>query len=243
MEDLHLALNFHSFQSVSCFHFSPLSHLLFQGILYCGSLTQCCVVHPPHPPAITSLFPFSLYNVVCPLSKLLCFTLCFSPNMYASPLASFTLYIYNAVYECPFVCTDFRLPLLHCMGLILSIYIYNAVYVLLPIMLSISVFLLLAGWKGVRGGLSQLIYHIKYQPSSTFFLPLFLIPLSLSSLTFSLTSFFSPPTIYISPSHLCLHFFYLTPPFPVHSLSHSLTHSPSEPSSSFLKVPISLTIF
>lgn len=64
-------------------------------------------------------------------------------------------------------------------------------------MLSISVFLLLAGWKGVRGGLSQLIYHIKYQPSSalSFSFPLYKHP-SLFSLPFS------PHTIYISPSHL-----------------------------------------
>lgn len=82
---------------------------------------------------------------------------------------------------------------------------YNAVYVLLPIMLSISVFLLLAGWKGVRGGLSQLIYHIKYQPSSTFSLPFFFIPLfshlSLLSRSFP-HSFSSPPAIYVFPSHL-----------------------------------------
>lgn len=132
-----------------------------------------------------------------------------------------------------------------CTRLRLSIYIHNAVYVLLPIMLSISVFLLLAGWKGVRGGLSQLIYHIKYQPSSTFSLPLFLIPLftrlSLLSL-FSLTPFSSPPTIYISPSHLSSPLFYrlfapLTVPL---SFPHT---SPSEPSSAFLKVPISFTLF
>lgn len=109
-------------------------------------------------------------------------------------------------------------------------------------MLSISVFLLFAGWKGVRGGLSQLIYHIKYQPSSTFSLPLFLIPpvhpcLSLLSLI-SLTPFSSPPTIYISPSHLSSPLFYhffspLHPPFPVHSLSHSLTLLPLSPPALF----------
>lgn len=103
------------------------------------------------------------------------------------------------------------------MRLRLSIYIYNAVYVLLPIMLSISVFLLLlAGWKGVRGGLSQLIYHIKYQPSSTFYLPLFPpIHSSLSSLTPLPHPFSSPPTVSIPPS--CpLHFFIacLPPPSP-----------------------------
>lgn len=54
--------------------------------------------------------------------------------------------------------------------------------------------------RGFRGGLSQLIYHIKYQPSSTFSLLLFLV---LLSLTFSPPlPFPSPPTIYISPSHL-----------------------------------------
>lgn len=132
------------------------------------------------------------------------------------------------------------------MRLLPSIYIYNAVYVLLPIMLFISVFLLLAGWKGVRGGLSQLIYHIKYQPSSTFSLPLFLIPpfsrLSLLSL-FPSTPFSSPPTIYISPSHLSsLTFLSLVSPPLSLTLPLSFPHtSPSEPSSTFLKVPISLT--
>lgn len=89
-----------------------------------------------------------------------------------------------------------------CTCLRLSIYIYNAVYVLLPIMLSISVFLLLAGWKGVRGGLSQLIYHIKYQPSSAFSLPLFLIPVhpSLSSLTLF------PHSLFFTSYHLHLSF-------------------------------------
>lgn len=172
---------------------------------------------------------FSLYNVVCPLPKLLCFTLCFSIYMYASPLASFTLYIYNAVYECPFACTDFPLPLdLDSMyAPSLSIYIYNAVYVFLPIMLAISVFLLLAGWKGVRGGLSQLIYHIKYQPSSTFSLPLFLIPL------FTRLSLLSLPFLHLLPFTslllTCLLHFFITCLPPLQSLSHSLTLLPLSP--------------
>lgn len=129
-----------------------------------------------------------------------------------------------------------------CMRLRLSIYIYNAVYVLLPIMLSISVFLLLAGWKGVRGGLSQLIYHIKYQPSSTFYLPLFpphsLVPLfshsSSSSLFF--TSHRFHPSFLSSPLFYCL----FGPPPPL-AVPLSFPHtSPSEPSSASLKVPISL---
>lgn len=98
-------------------------------------------------------------------------------------------------------------------------YTYIMLYMsLLPITLSISEFLLIAGWKGVRGGLSQLIYHIKYQPSSTFSLPLLLNPRvhPLSSLTFffaSLTSFSSPPTIYISiSSHLYSFYESFAPP-------------------------------
>lgn len=61
-------------------------------------------------------------------------------------------------------------------------------------MLSISVFLLLlllVCWKGVRGGLSQLIYHIKYQPSSTFYLTLY-------------PPFTRPPSFLIPPLHLPL---------------------------------------
>lgn len=60
VEDLHLALNFHSFHAVSRFHFSPLSHL-FRRISYSRSLTQCCIVRPLHPatppplPSILSL--------------------------------------------------------------------------------------------------------------------------------------------------------------------------------------------
>lgn len=118
-------------------------------------------------------------------------------------------------------------------------------------MLSISVFLLLAGWKGVRGGLSQLIYHIKYQPSSTFSLPLFLVPpctFSLFSHSFPLTPFSSPPTIYISSSHLSSPLFYHLFARPTHphllTVPLSFPHtSPSAPSSSFLKVSISLTLF
>lgn len=94
---------------------------------------------------------------------------------------------------------------------------------LLPIMLSISVFLLLlVCWKGVRGGLSQLIYHIKYQPSSTFYLPLyppFTRPPLFSFLLFTShcfhPSFLSPPLLFLLlvcpcpcpspvPSHLSL---------------------------------------
>lgn len=104
------------------------------------------------------------------------------------------------------------------MCLRLSIYIYNAVYVLLPIMLSISMFLLLAGWKGNRGGLSQLIYHIKYQPSSTFSLS-FSSPIQPpSSLTFSPHSlFFTSYHLHLSFS-LALSLFVTFSPFP---------HSPS----------------
>lgn len=80
-------------------------------------------------------------------------------------------------------------------------------------MLSISVVLRLAGWKGVRGGLSQLIYHIKYHPSSAFSLPLF--PLSFTHLSSHFSpphSFFSPPfSIYIS--HLSSLFLSLLFPF------------------------------
>lgn len=124
------------------------------------------------------------------------------------------------------------------MRLRLSIYIYNAVYVLLPIMLSISVFLLLAGWKGVRGGLSQLIYHIKYQPSSTFYLPRFPpIHSSLSSLTPFLIPFLH---LLLFPSLFpVLSTFLLLAPSLAVPLSFPHT-SPSEPSSASLKVPISL---
>lgn len=119
-----------------------------------------------------------------------------------------------------------------CVRLLLSIYIHNAVYVLLPIMLSISVFLLLlAGWKGVRGGLSQLIYHIKYQPSSIFSLTLShpLVHPSLFSHFFSLTLFFfTSHHLHLSFSHLSSVLFYHF------SLLHSLwfAHtSPPEPDS------------
>lgn len=137
-----------------------------------------------------------------------------------------------------------------CTRLLLSIYIYNAVYVLLPIMLSISVFLLLAGWKGVRGGLSQLIYHIKYQPSSTFSLPLFLVhpftrlPL-LSLLSSSLPFLHLLPftsLLLTCPLHFFVFFFITCFPPSLPSLSFPHTF-PSEPSSAFLKVPISLTFF
>lgn len=128
-----------------------------------------------------------------------------------------------------------------CKGLFLSIHMYNAVHVLLPIMLSISVFLLIAGWKGVRGGLSQLIHHIKYQPSSTF-LSLFHSPVLpyLSSLTFffSFTPFSSPPTISISPAHLSSALF-LSPVFPP-SLSltlRSLSLLPQSPPALFWRFP------
>lgn len=105
-------------------------------------------------------------------------------------------------------------------------------------MLSISVFLLLAGWKGVRGGLSQLIYHIKYQPSSIFSLP------------FPVPHFF-PHSLFLTSYHLHLSFslvlstFLSLPPFS-RTLPLSFPHTfTSEPSSTFLKVPnpISLTIF
>lgn len=138
-----------------------------------------------------------------------------------------------------------------CMLFLLSIYIHNAVYVLLPIMLSISVFLLLAGWMGVRGGLSQLIYHIKYQPSSAFSLPLFLIP-SFTRLSLLFSHFFpSLPFLHLLPFTSLLltcpiHFFHHS--FPPNTLSLTLPlsfphTSPSEPSSAFVKVPISLTFF
>lgn len=117
--DLHLTWNFHSFRPVSCFHFSSPLPLISKNPPCSRSFIQCCIVHPPpyillslSTSAITSLHLFSPYNVVCPLPELLCFTLCFPLHMYASPLASFTLYIYNAVYECPFACTDFPPPLL-----------------------------------------------------------------------------------------------------------------------------------
>lgn len=118
----------------------------------------------------------------------------------------------------------------------LSIYIYNGVYALLPIMLSISVVLLLAGWKGVRGGLSQLIYHIKYHPSSTFSS----LPHSpISLLTFSLLSLFFSPLLtmficYLSSLRFCHFWFPLT-------LRLSCPHkSPSEPLSTSPKVPIAV---
>lgn len=116
----------------------------------------------------------------------------------------------------------------------------------LPIMLSISVFLLLAGWKGVRGGLSQLIYHIKYQPSSTFSLPVFLIPpftrLSLLSL-FSLLPFLHllPFTSLFLTCSLCF-FSTCFSPFPLHALCHSLTLLPLSPPALFWRFP-SLSLF
>ena len=133
-----------------------------------------------------------------------------------------------------------------CTRLLLSIYIYNAVYVLLPIMLSISVFLLLAGWKGVRGGLSQLIYHIKYQPSSTFSLPLFLVPpVSLSS------HFYLPHSLFFTSYHLRLSFslvlstfFFITCFPPLFPLSHSLTLLPLSPPALLWRFPsLSLCFF
>lgn len=86
-------------------------------------------------------------------------------------------------------------------------------------MLSISVFLLLAGWKGVRGGLSQLIYHIKYQPSS--------ISLSLSFSFPRLSLFSLTPFLHLLPFTSLLltcplHFFFYH--FPVHSLSLIPSH-------------------
>lgn len=115
-------------------------------------------------------------------------------------------------------------------------------------MLSISVFLLLAGWKGVRGGLSQLIYHIKYQPSSTFSLPR-------SPLHFlSLLSLFSPHSLFFTSYHLHLFFSLVLSTFlslvlpapPTHtslqSLSHSLTLLPLRPPAVFWRFT-SLSLF
>lgn len=217
----------------------PHSQLLWR-ISYSTSLTQYCVLPPP----TSSYHLFSLCNVIYPLAKLLNFPLSLSLYMYAFPLTFF-----------PFLCTSIMLPMnvllpalisfylslatVYCNCL--SIYIYNVVYVLLPIMFSIYVFLLLTGWKGVRGGLSQLIYHIKYQPSSIFSLVLFpispfknlpLLPL------FPLTPSFSPPTI--------LHHSFSLVFSPFLSLVAPLTvplTSPFEPSNTFLKVPISLFFF
>lgn len=112
-------------------------------------------------------------------------------------------------------------------------------YVLLPIMLSISVCLLLAGWKGVRGGLSQLIYHIKYQPSSALspYSPYSNIPLFSHSL-------FSPHPIYISPSHLSpplfYHFFNLPVKVPL-LFPHTSSSKPS--GNFFLLVKVHISLF
>lgn len=194
---------------------------------------------PPFP----SILP--VYNVLCPLTKLLCFALCLlllyvchsPPSLCKSITPSMSvLFVFLALIFL------LSLPTV-CMRLRLSIYIYNAVYVLLPIMLSISVFLLLAGWKGVRGGLSQLIYHIKYQPSSTFYLPLF-PPFTRPSLflLLSLIPFLHlPPFPSLLPVLSTFLLLVCHPPHPPIAVPLSFPHtSPSEPSSTSLKVPISL---
>lgn len=103
---------------------------------------------------------------------------------------------------------------------------------------SISAFLLLlllVCWKGVRGGLSQLIYHIKYQPSSTFYLSLFPLFTRPPLLSLFLTSRRFHPS-FLSPLLLLL---LLVCPVPL-SLSRFPHTSPSRPSSASLKVPIFL---
>lgn len=132
--------------------------------------------------------------------------------MYASPLSSFILSIYNAIYACLFFPALISLYLSSPL-LFLSKYIPNAVYVLLPIMPAIFVFLLLAGWKGVRGALSQLIYHIKYQPLQHF------LPARLRSHSSSL--------LFFTSDHLHLSFLTFLYLFCLHTC-------PPEPSSTFL---------
>lgn len=217
-------------------------------MLHCASPPTSSSLSPPQP------LPLSIYSLSIMLYVLY-------PNCFASLSASPSICMHP--HSPPSLCTSIMLsmnvllPALiflrlyfspACTRLLLSIYIYNAVYVLLPIMLSISVFLLLAGWKGVRGGLSQLIYHIKYQPSSTFSLPLFLVhPFTRLPLLSLLSS--SLPFLHLLPFTSLLltcplHFFFflsLVSP-PLSPLSHSLTLFPLSPPALFWRFP-SLSLF
>ena len=184
---------------------------------FCSLSIRLYVLYPNCLPSL-SAFPSICMHPHSPLS--LCTSIMLSMNV----LSPVLIFLYLSLFTV-------------CMRLPLSIYIYNAVYVLLPIMLSISVFLLLAGWKGVRGGLSQLIYHIKYQPSSTFSLPLSFIPpfdrLSLLALFPSLPFLHLLP-FNISPSHFSSPLFIACPPSFSLTLLLSFPHtSPSEPPQRF----------
>lgn len=207
------------------------------------SLTQCCIAPPPPPPQPSTSAIYSLSRRLCVLYPNCCASfsalpsICMHPHSPPSLCTSMTL------------STNVLLPALIFLYLLLStvctwlsIYIYNAVYVFLPIMLAISVFLLLAGWKGVRGGLSQLIYHIKYQPSSTFSLPLFLFPL------LSRLSFLSLPFLHLLPFTslllTCLLRFFSACLPPLQYLSHSLKLLPlSPPALLFWRFPSLLLFF
>lgn len=182
-------------------------------------------LYPPTPPSVPLLLSLCSPSVTLPV---------LSPNCFASSSAS--LSICMQPHSPPSLCTSIMPP----MNVLLtslsslsnacwSLYTHT-VYVLLPIILSIPVFLLLTGWKGVRGGLSQLIYHIKYQPSRIFSpsSPHSPIHPSLPSLPFlHLLPF-------ISLLLTCPHHSFITWLTPSPSRSHSLTR----PTGALLKVPI-----
>lgn len=211
MEDLCFSSNLHSFHSVSCFNLSP--HLLPRSSHH-RSLTQLCCAPSTSTHSSTSV----IHPPVCVPTHLLRFT---------SIMLSMNVLLPASI----------RLPLSRTCPR-LSIHIDNAVYVLLPIMLSISVCLLLAGWKGVRGGLSQLIYHIKYQPSSalSFSFPLFKHPSLLSLLFF--TSSYLHLSFSLVPSSFFYQFFNLPVKVPV-SFPHT---SPSKPLGNFFPLLVKVHI-
>lgn len=168
--------------------------------------------------------------------------------MYASPLASFTLYIYNSVYNCPFASSTS--PFLQCVhtSLFLSIYItciypftHNAFYFCVASPLLVG--------RGFEADCHNSFITLNISPlalslSLSFSSPH--SPISLSSRFFPSLLFSSPSAISISSSHLSTPLFFITCfalLFPLHPLPHSFPHTLFEPSSAFPKVSISLTFF